>query len=127
MSRIKVEIAGCMVGLTREDRSLSAHFLFPEEFIGFQGHFPGQKILPGLCQVDCVLVVIEQGEATTATLREILLAKYTAPVLPGTELLCNVQRVAEENGSAVFKAQLTTQGKKVTEMKLRVALQTGTE
>lgn len=127
MRRVKAEIAGCMTGLTRADRSLTAHFLFPEEFIGFQGHFPGQKILPGVCQVDCVLVVIERGEAVTATLREVLLAKYTAPVLPGEELVCTVQRVAEEDGATVFKAQLSTREKRVTEMKLRVALQTGTD
>jgi hypothetical protein len=35
--------------------------------------------------------------------------------------------VTAEDGEAVFKARLDTHGKKVTEIKLRVALQTGTD
>ena len=126
MRRVKAETVGCMRSLTREDRVLTGRFLFPEEYIGFQGHFPGQKVLPGVCQIHCVLAVIEQGEAVAVMLREVLLAKYAAPVLPGEELVCTVQQVAEEAGAAVFKAQLTVQGKKVTEMKLRVAMPAGT-
>lgn len=120
-----METVGCMSGLTVADGMLTAQFRFPEEFIGFQGHFPGQKVLPGVCQVHCVLAVIEQGEGAAAVLREVLLAKYAAPVLPGEELTCRVHKVATENGAAVFKARLETRGNKVAEIKLRVALPAG--
>lgn len=116
------ETVGCLSGLTRTDGGLTATFCFPEEFIGFQGHFPARKVLPGVCQIHCVLAVIEQGERVTAALREILLAKYAAPVFPGEALTCTVQRAADAGGEAVFKAKLTTHGKKVTELKLRVTL-----
>lgn len=122
MRRVKAETVGCMSGLTRVDQVLTAHFRFPEEYIGFQGHFPAQKVLPGVCQIHCVLAVIEAGEGVMVTLRELLLAKYAAPVRPGEELVCTVQPVAAADGSTVFKAQLTAQGKKVTEMKLSVIL-----
>lgn len=127
MRRIKAETVGCMSNLTREDRVLTAHFLFPEEYLGFQGHFPAQKVLPGVCQLHCVLAVIEAGEGVTATLREVMLAKYAAPVFPGEELACTVQRVTEADGATVFKALLATHGKRVTEMKLRVTLAGGTD
>jgi 3-hydroxyacyl-[acyl-carrier-protein] dehydratase len=111
-----------MTGLTDTDGMPTAQFLFPEEFIGFQGHFPGQKVLPGVCQIHCVLAVIEQGAGVPVVLREVLLAKYAAPVLPGETLTCVVQRVATADGDAVFKARLDTHGKKVAEIKLRVAM-----
>lgn len=122
-----METAGCMTGLSEADGMLTARFLFPEAYIGFQGHFPGQKVLPGVCQIHCVLAVIEQGEGVPVALREVLLAKYAAPVLPGETLTCTVQRVAAEHGEAVFKARLDSHDRKVAEIRLRVAMPAGAE
>ena len=120
MRDIKADTAGCMTGFSREDGVLTAQFLFPEAFSGFQGHFPDRKVLPGVCQILCALAVVERGEGVPVSLTEVILAKYAAPVFPGETLTCTVQRAAGESGAAVYKARLEAQGKKVAELKLRV-------
>lgn len=119
---IKAETVSCMTGLARDGRVLTAQFLFPETFSGFQGHFPTQKVLPGVCQILCAQTVIEQAEGVPVELTEIILAKYAAPVLPATELHCALERTAEDAGTAVYKARFDTGGKKVSELKLRVKI-----
>jgi 3-hydroxymyristoyl/3-hydroxydecanoyl-(acyl carrier protein) dehydratase len=64
-----------MSGLAREGSSLSSRFTFPPEFIGFQGHFPDKKILPGV-QVQCALSLIEK-RGQTVVLKEIVLANIS--------------------------------------------------
>lgn len=120
---IKAETVNCMTGLTREGGVLTAQFFFPETYRGFQGHFPVQKVLPGVCQILCAQVVIEQGEGIVLQLSEVVLAKYAAPVLPGETLTCSVQCAAKDSGGALYKVRLDAQGKKVAELKLRFTLQ----
>ena len=68
-----------MTDLAVSDQRLTASFLFPEDFIGFQGHFPGNKILPGVCQIQCVISMLEKWKKKNIVLREIVLAKFFSP------------------------------------------------
>jgi 3-hydroxymyristoyl/3-hydroxydecanoyl-(acyl carrier protein) dehydratase len=121
LRKIKTEIEQYLTGLTKADRVITSIFNFPPEFIGFQGHFPLKKILPGACQIQCVLSTIEQGDEKAVVLKEIELAKYFTPVFPDEEVVCTVREVAGDNGESIFKATITKGSAKVTEMKLRVS------
>jgi 3-hydroxyacyl-[acyl-carrier-protein] dehydratase len=118
---MKKAIERCMVGFEAHDSAeLSAGFIFPEDFIGFQGHFPGNKILPGICQIQCALSMLEKWQGKRVVLNEIVSAKFLSPVLPAEELICKTSNTPEGNGVVVLKASLSRDGKKVSEMKLRV-------
>lgn len=114
-----------MAGLESSGKRISAAFVFPEGFIGFQGHFPHKKVLPGVCQIQCAVAVVEQAKRRPLALKEIVLAKYFAPVTPGDDIMCVCSDV-EENGEFTMKAVITKASVKVAELKLRVAL-TGEE
>lgn len=124
MKKVKAEIEECMTGLETAERKATSHFLFPESFIGFQGHFPDKKILPGVCQVQSALVTLEKSTHGKAVLREIVLAKYFAPVAPNEEITCTCSDV-EESGEFSYKAVISKGTVKVSELKLRVALVEG--
>jgi 3-hydroxymyristoyl/3-hydroxydecanoyl-(acyl carrier protein) dehydratase len=109
-----------MTGLTREGDSLVSHFLFSDDFIGFQGHFPGRKVLPGVCQVQCVLTTLEKAYKRGAGLKEIVLAKYLAPALPGEELTCRCMEAGEQDGDHLIKAVMMKKDAKIAEFKLRL-------
>ena len=124
MKTMKAEIAQCLIGLVASGRAATSRFLFPEEFLGFQGHFPAKKILPGVCQIQCALSTVERVKQKAVTLREVALAKYFSPVLPGEEITCVCSDIAD-SGEFILRAMITKGPAKVAELKLRVALSGG--
>ena len=105
---------------TSENGLFSASFLFTEDFTGFQGHFPDNKILPGVCQIQCVLNLFEQLRKKRIILKEVIMAKFLSPVSPGDKLTCSSSITDRPDGSHILKASLTSEGKKIADMKIKV-------
>lgn len=122
MSILKRDTESFMTQPVTTGGKLTSTFRFPQHYLGFQGHFPARKILPGACQIQCVLSTIESMAGSPVLLREIVLAKYFAPVFPEEELHCLVTEVGDRLGDPTFKASLNKGDQKVTELKLRVSL-----
>ncbi len=122
MKKIKKEIERLLTRATHADRTMTACFAFPQDFIGFQGHFPDKKILAGACQIQCILSTIAHAKNQPVALREVVLAKYYVPVFPDEEVTCTVKEVADEGDELTVKAYLLKGDAKVTEAKLRVSL-----
>lgn len=125
MSTIKTEIERHMTGPEKEGTRLTSHFSFPPEFIGFQGHFPEKKILPGVCQIQCALSMLEKGGGKAVVLKEIVLVKYFSPVFPDDEVTCVVNDMGDMSTEAVVKAVISKRTDKISEMKLRVSYDNG--
>jgi 3-hydroxyacyl-[acyl-carrier-protein] dehydratase len=68
----------------------AAEFVFPPDFIGFAGHFPGNPILPGIAQIMAVLHACGPG----LRLRAVKNCKFLRPVVPGERLSVTVERRA---------------------------------
>ena len=123
MSRIAGEIRGQMHGFALNGNGEpSANFRFREEFVGFQGHFPEQKVLPGVCQLECVKAVLEAWKGQQIRVQEIVSAKYIVPVGPGDEISCRCLDVKEERDVASLRALITRGEEKVSDFRLRVRL-----
>jgi len=103
------------------DQALTAHFIFPDDFIGFQGHFPSKKLLPGVCQIQCITCMLEQWKRRSVALREIVYAKFFTPVLPQEELVCECRDIHHTDEGCTVKAFISKGTQKVAEMKLRVS------
>jgi 3-hydroxymyristoyl/3-hydroxydecanoyl-(acyl carrier protein) dehydratase len=58
----------------------------PPEYPGFQGHFPGEPVLPGMCHL--ALAVHAAGAAFERVMRlsTVLKARFSRKVVPGEEL-----------------------------------------
>lgn len=125
MSIIKAEIERYMIGPAKEGARLTSRFSFPPVFIGFQGHFPEKKILPGVCQIQCALSTLEKGSGKTVVLKEVVLVKYFSPVFPDDEMTCVVNDMGDTSGEAVVKAVISKKTDKISEMKLRVSYDSG--
>lgn len=126
MRTIKKEIAQYMTDMVVSDQKLTASFLFPENFIGFQGHFPDNKILPGVCQIQCIISMLEKWGEKVIALREIVLAKFLSPVLPSEKLTCECRDINDTEKEFTVKAFISKEGRKIAELKLRVCF-TGEE
>jgi 3-hydroxymyristoyl/3-hydroxydecanoyl-(acyl carrier protein) dehydratase len=112
-----------MKGLLQIDgNTLTASFIFPEDFAGFRGHFPAQKVLPGVCHIQCVTLMFERAKKRPVILKEIIQAKYISPVLPSEELVCICSDGSKDGGDIILKATLSRDNRKVSEVKLRVSI-----
>lgn len=121
-----------MTGLAESDGILTSRFVFPEDFIGFQGHFPSNKVLPGVCQIQCIASMLEAWKKCDVSLKEIMLAKFLKPVLPGEELTCECRlapgidfKSAPNQLSEDFmvKAYVNKGAERVAEFKLKVCFE----
>ena len=117
---IKIEVEKNMIAFeSSDDKVLTAHFKFPPDFLGFQGHFPLEKVLPGVCQIQCVSSMIERFIGKPVLLKEIVSAKFFAPVLPSEEIICVCRGLNDSYEDFVVKASVSKNGKTVAELKLK--------
>lgn len=125
MRTIKKEITQYITDLVVSEQRLTASFLFPEGFIGFQGHFPENKILPGVCQIQCIISMLEKWRGKVIALREIILAKFLSPVLPSEKITCECVDIKDTEKEFTLKATISKDGQKISELKLRVCFING--
>ncbi len=113
MSRIHREIGQCMSGLETENGQMTAKFLFPSEFVGFQGHFEKNPVLPGVCKIQAVLVMHEKMHGGNFRLKEVNQAKYFMPVSAGQEITVRCESKPVESGLFRVKAIVEKDSAKV--------------
>lgn len=123
---IKKEVERYMTGMeSTAEGVLTAHFIFPENFLGFQGHFPTGKVLPGVCQIQCVTSMIEKHTGRAVLLKEIVSAKFLSPIFPSEEIICVCRGLTDTHEDFVVKASVSRDGRAVAELKLRGSLTQG--
>ena len=117
-------IKDCMSDLqsTPDGSALSADFTFPADFLGFKGHFPGRPILPGVCEIQAVLLMLEESKKKNVLLKEIVQLKFFAPVACGEKISFKLEEKLELNGEFSVKAMVTGKDKKIAEIHLRVSI-----
>lgn len=121
MSKLKNEIKACMSGLRKtENQGLSAEFSFPDEFIGFQGHFPNKPILPGVCKIQAALLMFEEAKQKSVRLKEITNAKFFSPVTSNQEIVINLEESQDKDSDIVLRVKVSSADKKIAELSLKV-------
>jgi 3-hydroxymyristoyl/3-hydroxydecanoyl-(acyl carrier protein) dehydratase len=98
-----------------EDGSFSASFCFPESFAGFDGHFPEQPVLPGVCLIQSVLVGAELASGRTLKVVEIVLAKFVAVVQPDEQITATCTM-----DETMVRAKIARGSDRVAELRLRI-------
>lgn len=124
MSRLRAQIRHCMSDLRESgDSQARARFVFPAEFIGFQGHFPGRPVLPAVCEIQAAVAMLEAWTKKRVKLREIISAKFSTPVTCDEELVYSCDLAMEDDRTAVAKTKVAKDGKDVARFRLRVVLE----
>jgi len=81
------------------DGPVRGRFVFGPHFIGFQGHFPGRPVLPGVCMIQAALMLLKAVDNKPLRLRRVVSAKFFTPVTAGDELRFESVRGSVDAGS----------------------------
>jgi len=100
--------------------SAALEFRYDPSFTGFQGHFPNDPILPGVCLLQSLRVGLEKAWATQLRLTNILNAKFIMPVRPGETLLFAVTETARSPQAISVKAKVTRDSQRVAELSIQL-------
>ena len=123
MSKLMRSISECMSEITyTQDHCLNAKFIFPIDFLGFNGHFPDKPILPGVCKIQAVVIMLEKYKNKQILLKEVVLAKFFSPVTYNEQVSFDLKESLEPNGQVMVKAVISGLDRKVAELHLRVAI-----
>ncbi len=95
---------------------VSARAWFPAQHAGFQGHFPGNALLPGFLHIELVLDIL-QSHSPPIELLAVRSAKFLRPVFP--DEIIDVNLSFEPDGS--IAAELHVSGAAVSELVLEVS------
>ena len=79
-------------------------FLFPSDFVGFSGHFPGHPLLPAFAQVMVALHVVEKWKGSSPVMSSLERAKFRLEIHPDEEIFVEVR----EMKPGTFDARVAT-------------------
>ncbi len=105
-------------------RTIRAECRVPEASPVFEGHFPGNPILPGVLMIETMaqtggwLVLARSGFESAAYLAQVKAAKMRDFVTPGQALTAEVELRHEGSGYAVASGRLSRGDKCVAEAEL---------
>ena len=120
MNPLRQEIRAALSELKLETSGqISARCRFPAEFTGFQGHFPGNPVLPGVCIAQVVIEVYSMLHSQ-AHLLEIIKAHFLRPVMPEETFTLRISLAPVEDGSILLHGQIYMGEEKTANLKLRV-------
>lgn len=109
MIRIDREIQSCMQELVVDgEQSLSAYYSFPRTFAGFQGHFPGNPLVPGVCLIQAVAGMLETAYQEPLRIKMVKNVKFTSPVVPDEMILIKAKVAIE--GDRILRAMAAIEG-----------------
>ena len=103
-----------------ESDGISARFVFPNEFIGFQGHFKDNPVLPGVCKIQAVVVMYEKFYNKIFRLTSVKQAKYFLPVTCRQEITIQCHSKLNSENSIEVKALVQRNEEKIAMLQLTI-------
>lgn len=114
------DIKRCMEAVSADEQTLEASFVYPDDFIGFQGHFPGMPVLPGICTIQSLLVALESSWRARVALREIHSAKFFVAIRPREPIQFHCSMEPHDADRCAVRARVARMGKRLAEFRIEV-------
>jgi 3-hydroxyacyl-[acyl-carrier-protein] dehydratase len=85
------------------ENEISADIHVPSDSPWFDGHFPGEPILPGVAQIGMVLEAIRKAQKQELTVSSVRRVRFKSIIRPDDRLKIIAAPLKQENGSYSFR------------------------
>ena len=119
MSLLSRHIEAAMSDCRFTPDSADAAFRFPPDFPGFQGHFPGNPVLPAVCMIRAAVALLGRWVAHDLRIVEVVSAKFFTSAGPGERLQFACSRRSPEPDRTVYGVTVRSE-RKVADLQLRL-------
>lgn len=106
MNRLEEAIREAAQPVQIDKTGFAQAFTFAPDFIGFDGHFPGNPILPGVVQLMAGGIATQEAYGESLTLKGISRTKFTRQVSPGETLIVS-GKLKEKDDSILASIKIT--------------------
>jgi 3-hydroxymyristoyl/3-hydroxydecanoyl-(acyl carrier protein) dehydratase len=123
---MRAEIRQCRESAGEKRGLPCASYRFPPNFAGFDGHFPGLPVLPGVCLLQAAVVTLEDWHGQAVRVLGLRRSRFQSPVQPGQRV--DVECTARTGDGPAYQAVLAVAGeggRRVCECNLRYELERG--
>lgn len=104
--------------INSEPENIAATLQLNPEHKIFEGHFPGQPVVPGVCQVQIIKEILEGAIGKNLQLKTADHIKFLSVIIPDNSSIINAAiKYAEDNDGISFTASLTKEDKICLKMK----------
>ena len=94
---------------------------FDPAFRGFEGHFEGNPIVPGVCLIQAARTAAEAVIGKALVTRSISNCRFRRPVPGGGQITVRIKLEKSEDGLWTVKADMSVGGQICTQLKLKAA------
>ena len=111
MKNMNDEIRACAIKpVQKTERGWEKTYVFPSDFLGFQGHFPGNPILPAVIQLMMGRQAITERMGRECDIVKVTRAKYMKVITPGIPVTV-ILTIKEQEDACICKCILEIEGK----------------
>jgi 3-hydroxyacyl-[acyl-carrier-protein] dehydratase len=113
----------CRQPAQKTDRGWEKEYIFPQSFLGFQGHFPGRPILPAVVQVMIFRESIAEKLNQNLVIATMTRAKFLKVINPETPVTA-IWTLKETEGQFLCKCLLESEGERASSFNLTLIVST---
>lgn len=89
-------------------------YCIPENFPAFEGHFPGNPLLPAVCQMGLCADAVSRQTGKQADVKSVARAKFMRPLLPGARV--QITLTPRPDGKTLCELADTENGQKFSQL-----------
>ena len=92
---------------------------FDPAFRGFEGHFEGNPIVPGVCMVELARVHAEHSLGTALRVQEIGQCRFRSPILAGQTADCKLKIRNQDDPEIILQMEIRTGGNIACQVRMK--------
>ena len=116
---LRKRLHGCVQTAEQE---YTCTITFDPEFTGFQGHFEGNPIMPGVCLIELARVHAETALGSQLKTKEIGQCRFRAPVLAGMTADCKLRVRKLDDTHVRLQSEIRTGGNVACQVSIKAEI-----